>query len=117
MTDANYTFWSGALALVGDCGKLSREQITALGGCHENEPRAGFWRVPVKERAASGRQVVVGWDPVAIWYEDFAPVALVYGFEATDPCIVGSHAVWHPITEETYHAVMAGSPWPAKEEA
>jgi hypothetical protein len=98
----HYAFWRGALALVGDCGTLSREQIMQLGGVHENSPQPGFYRKPRKGEVAQ---------PVAIWMDASGPVALLGG-EMADASAVWTWCCKCPVSHETYTAVRDGAPWP-----
>lgn len=91
-----YQYWRDALA--GNFGAAS-----------DGHPEAGFYRV----RKHKGGP----FQPVAIWFdEDGKPIAL------RDGAIVDAEELWTwvcraPITEELYHKIVAGEPWPDMDEA
>lgn len=64
---------------------------------HENEPQQGFYRVKN--------------DPVAIWHEDGATMALRAG-RPVDAAEVWTYACRKPISHELYTSVVAGGTWP-----
>lgn len=98
---STYRYWRSALALVGDCGKLSREQMAEIGPVHENAPQFGFFRWPHK----SGR-TVERWAPVAIWADpEDGSVQATVDNEDTDPCEAWVWCCRYPITEQTYRSM------------
>lgn len=115
MSDA-YAYWRGALALVGDGGKLSRAQVAQLGGI-TTEPFCGFWAKPVLE-IKDGKRTKKPPVAVAIWQTpDGKFAAKVNGVEG-DAYDVWTWCAMTPISYETYLAVGEnGQDWPAKEDA
>ncbi|GAA4108577.1 hypothetical protein ACFFTN_01185 [Aminobacter aganoensis] len=97
-----YAWYFKALAMAGDCGELTRSQLSTL-GISEGDPQPGFYR---KRTHKDGPFV-----PVAIWNTEGGMVALVGG-TAADPANVWSFCARHPISEATYNAVDAGANWP-----
>jgi hypothetical protein len=92
----SFDWWMSALEMAGDYGKLTREQMAAL-GCHEDEPQPGFWRVPPTRHFSSDEAFVAIWhdgqDMRAVW--DGAPI---------DPTAAWSWCLRYPIEEERYRA-------------
>ncbi|MBT1154319.1 hypothetical protein J1C56_01805 [Aminobacter anthyllidis] len=97
-----YAWYFKALAMAGDCGELTRSQLSTL-GISEGDPQPGFYR---KRTHEDGPFV-----PVAIWNTEGGMVALVGG-AAADPSNVWSFCARHPVSEATYNAVDAGANWP-----
>ena len=111
---SSYDYWHRALALVGDGGKLTRAQVTEIGGVTQ-EPCCGFWAKPVKE-IIDGKRVRKPALPVAIWHDGEAYRARVNGITA-DPDEVWTWCAMTPISYETYVAVgERGERWPDREE-
>lgn len=92
--EISYDYWQNALNGV-------------FGPIHEGQPQPGFYR----KRIGRGGPFV----PVAIFVHDGALVALVNG-GPTDAAAVWSFVAQYPVTEEVYHAKMAGEPWPDESE-
>jgi hypothetical protein len=104
-----YTYWQRALALVGDCGKLSRAQVAEIGPVSEDDPQPGFYMWP-SWRGSEPK-------PVAFWHEDGQIRCAVGGEIYAYPSEAWVWALKTPITEETYRAVAErGEPWPSKEQ-
>lgn len=103
-----WAYWRAALALVGDCGKVSRPQVAALGGI-TMEPRCGFYRKPVTD-VIDGKRVKRPPLPVAIWRDGDEFRCLLDGKDA-DAADVWTYCATHPISEDTYRLVAERREW------
>lgn len=103
-----WAYWRGALALVGNGGKLTKAQVEQLGGITQ-EPCAGFWRWPVAERI-DGKKVAKPSLPVAIWLDESEWRCLVDG-KPEFPDAAWSWCAMCPITEDTYRRVAEAREW------
>lgn len=102
----NYAYWKDALA-----GKSPPMYV--------DDPQAGFYRKPMKERDAKGNNKRIGWEPVAIFMEGEGMTETmigrvgsrdVTGDELND---LWSWVAGEPISEETYRAIAErGEGWP-----
>lgn len=108
MTDL-YKHWRDALALVGDCGRLTRADMAGMDPVHEDVPGCGYYRWPQKGMAPKA---------VAIWFDgwDGRYLAEVDGLPHDDVCEAWTWSLRDPITHETYEAVVAGAGWPDRKE-
>jgi hypothetical protein len=104
----DWSYWRSALALVGDCGKLTKPQVAGLGGI-TTEPRCGFWRKPVTE-IIDGKRIKRPSLPVAIWRDEAGWQCLVDGAPA-DAEDTWSWCAMTPISEETYRRVAEAREW------
>lgn len=115
MTDP-YAYWRRALAMVGDCGKLSRAQCAELGGI-TTEPCCGFWRKPNVE-IKDGKRTTLAAHAVAIWQDEAGVYHARVNGVPGDAQDVWTWCAMNPITYETYLAVgERGERWPEKEAA
>ena len=104
---ASYDWWLRALELVGDYGVLTREQCARL-GIHEDEPQAGYYRVPPPKRQ------LIESEPldevfVRIWTDNGQAVAHWQG-HPMDACAAWTWCCRYPISEERYERAMARHP-------
>lgn len=101
----HYAWYFKALELVGDCGELSREHMKTL-GVSESDPKSGFYR---RRTSKDGP-----WQTVAIWIDPKGQLVCLVDGRITDAESVWTWACRNPISEETYHAVRGGAPWPGE---
>lgn len=107
-----YAWWRLALAMVGDCRRLTREQLRNH-GLHETQPECGFYRT----RKRTGHRQYA-YEPVAIWRDDTGELRAACNGEPADPHELWTWCAPNPLTEETYRAVAEnGQGWPDQEAA
>lgn len=98
-----YEWWNKALKLAGNCRELTRDQMRDL-GVSEGDPQSGFYRT---RKFKDGPLV-----PVAIWRDGGGRLFCLVDGKEVDAEATWTFACRTPITEQTYHAIRAGEPWP-----
>jgi len=119
MTAAAYDNWKKRLEVANlPTVAARRAELTRL-GLNNMEPTmmdAGYYRIPLTEKhPTNGKNVILGYDPVALWSEGGVVVGVRGQHEMSPEQIVDSWT-WmcgHPISYELYQAVAErGEPWP-----